>query len=125
MNTSPAKILLTYVKLTGPKASKILRMVIDTGATHTMVSVEKLIAIGYDPARAKERLEITTANGVIIAPVIAIKSLESLGIKVSPLKVIGHNLPEPSPAEGLLGLDFLVHVPSFRKFLSDVRSHIF
>ena len=59
------KILITYVKLIGPKTSKFLRMAVDTGATYTMVPLEKLLAIGYDPAVVKGRLEIATASAVI------------------------------------------------------------
>lgn len=120
----PSRILLTYVQLNGPRASKVIRMALDTGATHTMVSIEKLIAIGYDPATVRERLEIATANGVIVAPVVPVRGIESLGTRVQGLNVIAHNLPEPTPVQGLLGLDFLVHIPAFRKFLSLIRLHL-
>jgi len=48
-----------------------------------------------------------TASGVEKAPLIALKSLNVLGMTAHNIKTIVHDLPEKSYVDGLLGLSFL------------------
>ncbi len=101
------EIILCKVKLTNNKQSIISKLAVDTGASFTMISVETALSIDIDPSNAARHIEITTASGVIFAPVIKIPSFECFGIKIKNLEVICHNLPPESCVEGLLGLNFL------------------
>ena len=89
-----------------------------------MVPLEKLTSIGYDPGIVKDRIEIATANGVILAPLVSIRGIECFGVKVGPIQVVGHDLPESSPIEGLLRLDFLFHIPAFTDFYTRIHKHL-
>jgi len=39
-------------------------MALDTGAVLTVIPIETALAIGYDPAKTKERIELVTASGI-------------------------------------------------------------
>lgn len=63
--------------------------------------------LGYKPELSKEREPMITASGVEKAPLIALKSLNVLGMTAHNIKTIVHDLPEKSYVDGLLGLSFL------------------
>lgn len=115
------EIISLYVQLVGPRTFRIIKMALDTGASYTIIPLEAAIAIGYNPALSKKHIEITTASGVIIVPVIKIKSIACLGKEVENLEVICHDLPSQSPVKGLLGLNFLIHFKPFQRFLQDIE----
>lgn len=84
-------------------------MILDTGATYTMICPEILIEVGYDLSKPKKHIAITTASSVESAPFFEIEHIETLGQGISNLEVASHTLPPRIPAEGLLGLNFLRH----------------
>jgi len=112
----PATLLIAHAVLHGRKDRKVIRMVVDTGATTTIIPPQVALAIGCDPARAKRRLAIITATGLEYLPVVVVPQIESLGRRVRHLAVASHDLPPQSTVDGLLGLDFLRHVEEFQKF---------
>ena len=57
-------LIVIGAELDGPSGSAILRLALDTGATSTLVNVAMLVAIGYDPALAADRVQVTTGSGV-------------------------------------------------------------
>ena len=113
-------IIICHCEITGPKLSLALKMAVDTGATYTMISVEAAIAVGCDPFTVRRRIEMTTGSGVEYVPVIIIPEFKTLGVKMTNLEVVCHNLPVESPVEGLLGLNFLNH----SKLLIDFSRHV-
>jgi hypothetical protein len=72
-------LIVIGAELDGPSGSAILRLALDTGATSTLVNVAMLVAIGYDPALAADRVQVTTGSGVEFAPRIELKRLAALG----------------------------------------------
>jgi aspartyl protease family protein len=86
-----------------------IKMVLDTGATYTMIPWYIIEELGYNPATSKEFVSMTTASGTIEAPLITIKGVSIFGMLVKNQKVIVHNLPESSRVDGLLGLSYLKH----------------
>ncbi len=82
-------------------------MILDTGASITIISHEVALAIGCDPAKAPRRLDIMTASSVEVVPIIEIPSITVLNHQVKRLEVACHTLPLVSPVDGLLGLNFL------------------
>jgi len=83
-----------------------LRLALDTGATSTVVNVAMLVALGYDPALAPDRIQITTGSGVEFAPRVLLQKLAALGLERAPFAVLGRTLPPSAGVDGLLGLDF-------------------
>ena len=117
----PGNIITLYSQIVGPEDTKTLKMILDTGASYTMIPVRKAIAVGYNPTVADEMIQIFTVSGVEYVPLIRIASFKCLGLEVKNLSVVCHDLPPQSPADGLLGLNFLVHLPSFIDFFHSLK----
>ena len=100
-------ILLCRVRIANKTRSMFLKLAVDTGASLTMIPFESALAIGIDPSKSKRHIDITTANGVILTPIITIPSFTCFGVEIKNMDVICHNLPTESAVEGLLGLNFL------------------
>jgi predicted aspartyl protease len=100
-------LIVIPVELFGPSSSAVLRRALDTGATGTLVNVGILVALGYDPALAPERVQITTGSGIEFAPRVTVSKIITLGQERSDFPVLSHTLPPSAGVDGLLGLDFL------------------
>jgi predicted aspartyl protease len=72
-------LITVPAELWGPTGSVVLRLALDTGATRTLVNVGLLVALGYDPALAAERIQVTTGSGVEFAPRLTLSKLAALG----------------------------------------------
>ena len=94
-------------ELKGPSGTALLRLALDTGATSTLINVSPLVAIGYDPAVAATRVEVTTGSGVEFAARVILSKLTALGGQRLDFPVLAHTLPPSAGVDGLLGLDFL------------------
>jgi clan AA aspartic protease (TIGR02281 family) len=68
-------IVIRRVKIDGTAGSREIDMVLDTGAVYTVIAWDVAKDIGYDPAISERRMPIITANGIIEAPLINIKSI--------------------------------------------------
>ena len=99
-------LVIVRAELWGPAGSIVLRLALDTGVTRTLVNVGMLVAIGYDPALAPERTQITTGSGVEFVPRVMREKIIALGQERSDFAVMGHTLPPSAGVDGLLGLDF-------------------
>lgn len=100
-------LVIVPAELTGPSGIAVLRLALDTGSTSTLVNVGLLVAIGYDPALAPERVEVTTASGIAYVPRVALSKIVALGRTQTSFPVLAHTLPPSAGVDGLLGLDFL------------------
>ncbi len=58
-----------------------LKMILDTGASHTTIDSNALYLLGYDLKDSIGTVQIETANGIIETELFEISSFESLGIK--------------------------------------------
>ena len=72
-----------------------------------MVNIGMLVTIGYDPALAPDRIQITTGSGVEFAPRVTLDKITALGQERTEFPVLGHTLPPSAGIDGLLGLDFV------------------
>lgn len=99
-------LIIVPTEVEGPFGSAILRLALDTGATSTVINVGLLVAVGYDPALAPDRLQITTGSGVEFVPRVTAQSMTALGQKRADFPILGHTLPPSAGVDGLLGLDF-------------------
>ena len=100
-------LIIVQAELFGPSGSAVLRLGLDTGATSTIINVAMLVALGYDPALAPERIQVTTGSGVEFAPRSKVQKLVVLGQERSDFSVVAHTLPPSAGVDGVLGLDFL------------------
>lgn len=82
-------------------------MALDTGATYLMLPWDVAEVLGYDPARVREKVSITTASGMEIVPLLSLEKVKVLGKEVAGVKAFCHDLPSQSAVDGLLGLSFL------------------
>jgi len=103
-------LFLTKASVRGPEGTKVVRLLVDTGSTYTILPVEVLEAVGCSPAESHERVKIVTGSGTIIAPKVEITWFQSFGQKISKFEAIAHTLPFSGPIDGLLGMDFLLAV---------------
>jgi clan AA aspartic protease (TIGR02281 family) len=90
-----------------------LTLIIDTGASLTIIKTDKLLAVTGDGlAKSSEQL-FNTANGAVKAPVLQVGSLAIGEYEVTNLKVGGLNLTNTPGVDGLLGMNFLRHYRFF------------
>lgn len=122
---APSGPVAIYVTLVGPRTQRTILTALDTGAISTIIPIETALAIGYDPSKAKKRIELVTASGIEIAPQLTIQRVTSLGQTIRNLEVVCHDLPAQSPVKGLLGLNFLrnfnVHLNFLQRSLEFLR----
>jgi len=86
------------------------RVVLDTGASLTILATDIMARLGYDPANpALDRQRIVTGSGVEYAPRTRVRSTTAIGQMVANLDVLCHDLSPESGVDGLLGLNFLRH----------------
>ena len=100
-------LVIVPVEISGPAGSAQLRLALDTGATTTLIRSVHLEALGYDPALARERVQMTTGSGVEFVVRLRIAQISALGRCQLNFAVLGHTLPPSAAVDGLLGLDFL------------------
>ena len=92
------------------KSSLLIPVVLDTGASLTIVATDIMAQLGYDPANPSlARQRIVMGSGVEYAPRTTVRSATAIGQKVADLEVLCHDLPSESGVDGLLGLNFLKH----------------
>lgn len=106
------------------RSSVLIPVVLDTGASLTIIATDIMAQLGYDPANlALDRQRIVTGSGIEYAPCTTVRSATAIGQKVSRLDVLCHDLPPESGVDGLLGVNFLRHFKltiRFRKGIIDL-----
>jgi len=119
----PKGIIPVYAQIIGPRHKTTIKLALDTGASLTMIPLEKIIVTGHKISTSQEKMiKIFTASGIEYVPIVSISTLTCLGITVRNIDVVCHNLPSESPVEGLLGLNFLTHLPAFIEFYKKIAS---
>ena len=83
------------------------KLVVDTGATYTMISAATAKELAIEPNGSERRLPIQTANGMIQAPLTSLESINVGGMEMKNLTAVIHDALPNSQAAGLLGLNFL------------------
>jgi predicted aspartyl protease len=114
----PSIVVDLLLEAADAKSSLLIPVVLDTGASLTIVATDILAQLGYDPANPSlGRQRIITGSGVEYAPRTTVRSAAAIGQKVA-------NLPPESGVDGLLGLSFLKHFKltiRFRKGIIDLN----
>lgn len=84
-----------------------LRLLVDTGASFTILPIQVLEDLGYDIRNPLRRQEIFTGQGRIYAPVVSISWFNCVGQLIENFEIIAHDIPSPLRLDGILGMDFL------------------
>jgi predicted aspartyl protease len=84
----------------------IFRLLIDTGASITILPQKPMPALGY--GATGKQIALVGASGNFYAPLITVSWLSCLGVKAENFTVGLHTLPGMSFLDGVLGMDFLI-----------------
>ncbi len=95
-----------YVHTAIEGSARQLRFLLDTGASYTAISPQLAQEIGLDLRRG-QTVMLSTANGLVSAPLLAVPSLRLGDAVVNNVEVVV--LDSLSRYDGLLGLSFLNH----------------
>ena len=96
-------------EITGPVRTYTVRLILDTGATTSLINQRVLKAVGFDPvalASPADRMEMTTGSSVERISKVILTRLSALGQHRFGFSVVAHDLPPTANIDGLLGLDF-------------------
>jgi hypothetical protein len=93
-------------EITGPRGTVVLNLVLDTGATTSLINLATVLSLGFDPDQSPHRMSMATGSTIEIVPVIVLTRLMALGQHRFGFPVIAHALPASPAVDGLLGLDF-------------------
>lgn len=91
----------------GPAGHADLKMVVDTGASITLVTPEMLARLGYTDEHRIARTTITTPLGKEPGHLLRVEAFRSLGHTFTDFPIHAHALADTAGIDGLLGLDFL------------------
>ena len=100
-------LFFTRVALKQSPLVRVVSLLLDTGASYTILSWATLISLGLDPASSLVRQPITTANGLVWMPVVKLEEFHAFGQNVEQFPVLAHTVPLGSQISGVLGMDFL------------------
>ena len=99
--------ILVEASASGPGDSADLRLILDTGATTTLLNENIVRFLGLNPDEPASRANITMTGSIETCPIVTLNRLTAFGQHRLAFPVISHSLPLGSGIDGLLGLDFL------------------
>lgn len=98
----------SLIELTAEMNDSSFAVILDTGATHTVIDFGVLIEEGYLLDDTKGLVFFETANGIKEANIFQVKQLTCLGITRANFEISAYLLDDPqASAKGVIGLDFL------------------
>jgi len=104
------RLLITRAAVGDKDGTRVVRVLVDTGSSYTILPFDLLEAIGCHPSLSKDRVRLWTASGVVVAPIVTVQWFHSLGRRISRFRVVAYSLPFGTFVEGLLGMDVLVRL---------------
>jgi aspartyl protease family protein len=106
INPSSGPIVVD-ASLSGPAGQADVRLILDTGATTSLIRSTILVAVGYDPDASPDRVQVAMGGGVQSLPRITLNRLSALAHHRLGFLVLSHSILPDVAIDGLLGLDFL------------------
>ena len=100
-------IISVWVKIEYRREVSRVKMALDTGASLCMIPWKVAEILELHPELSKEKIDITTASGVLTVPLVIVDSITVSKNEVNNIKVLVHDLPPKSYVDGLLGASFL------------------
>jgi len=89
---SDTLVIVVKVRVDGKTSSMRMDMILDTGATYTIIPWKVAQRLGYDLASVRKRAKITIASSMEKAPKITPGYIEALGKKALNVEAICHNI---------------------------------
>ena len=96
-----------WVSIGGPNGSARERMALDTGSTFVTIPTDVARKLGYEIDQPETSTPVTTASGVVEAPLIELASVETLGARSDNVRAVCLDMPAGLRFRGLLGMSFL------------------
>ena len=96
-----------YVDIRLNNLERRFRFILDTGASFTAITSHLAQQLDMVITDDLPMVELTTAKGVIKAPLITLQTVEMNGVGLDNVRAV--ILPELEGADGLLGMSFLSH----------------
>jgi predicted aspartyl protease len=104
---SKSNFLVVKAAILGPLWELDALLLLDTGASRSLLNRPFLSSLGVDLSSPLAHETIVTASRVERAPVLKLGRIRALGQERTDFRVLGFDLPNEFPVQGLLGLDFL------------------
>lgn len=101
------RLLVVRGAIHGSEGTKVVRLLVDTGSSFTVLPIEVLESLGYDPAASLRRVRLITASGMVVAPRLQVSRLDTLGHRLTNQDVVAYTVPFGEVFDGLLGMDVL------------------
>ena len=122
IEVSKRKIIVTAV-VKGVYDDTKLKFILDTGATKSVFDEEAVRQLGYELFRLQAGDRLMTAGGAIRSKVLTLPKFSLMGKNVSNFEVNVIKFPMQISllADGLLGMDFLLHFKNI-KFDFDAKT---
>jgi predicted aspartyl protease len=83
------------------------QLLVDTGASYTILPAEIIIGLGYDLLKPQGIARFIGVSGIVIAPVFNVAWFNCLGQTIKNFPVVAYTIPAGNYFDGLLGMDFL------------------
>jgi hypothetical protein len=99
--------ILVEAEVAGPAGGANVKLVLDAGATTSLIRLATLLYLGFDPDQSPQRVRMTLGSTVEVVPPAVRTRPSVLGQGRYGFPVLAHALPKSSAVDGLLGLDFL------------------
>jgi predicted aspartyl protease len=106
-------LLCLKASVRGPSGDpRVVRLLVDTGSSYTVLPVQVLRDIGYSPDDRGQTGSIMAAGGILRSPVIAVLEFNCLGQAAIDFPVVAMNVPFNPVFNGILGMDFMTRYRS-------------
>lgn len=101
-------IVLVAGRIFGPKDDQDVILLLDTGASTTMLRTKLLTEVGIDLSASTKQRRVKTMSGFVIEGVITVPRLRIFGEEQAPLEIIFTERQLPYKVDGVLGINFLL-----------------
>jgi predicted aspartyl protease len=102
-----ASLILVTGTITGPRGEAELRLVVDTGASETIIAPPVLEELGYSARDAEVMTHACSALGRDDGYLLRVARFATLGFALADFPVHVFELADHEPFDGLVGLSFL------------------
>jgi hypothetical protein len=103
-------VINTFLKLRGKSSYYPLSLVLDTGASHTVIDLNMLLITGYNKSlRLNKEVKVQTANKIIDADKMIVDELRISDISIPNFEITTYDFLAQEDLldyDGVLGLDF-------------------
>jgi predicted aspartyl protease len=109
-------LIIVAGEVSGPLGRTALRLVLDTGASETLLVPDVVDDLGYSPRNAETMTGVYSAIGKEQGYILRVAEFSALGFAIPDFRVHVFDLADRYAIDGLVGLSFL------RRFNYEIRS---